>query len=408
MYPIRTPKPYDPTKLATLFMTYTTVYLGNYVSGDYDENSGSHPGVDIVPMSPNDPIHAVLNGTIFAAGTNAADGNFVVIQHDNVLDPATGKKATYYSNYLHLSELSVTKGQTVKEGDIIGKTGNTGQSTGEHLHFQIDVADAPFHPYWPFSFKDAQTLGLGFMEAVNRGLGIENGVRYTVNPLVFLDRVGGSPTPSVPTPVVTPIATPVVTPPKPTVEVASTVTITTPVTSGDDDVLFSDVSPSYLYAPAVAFIKSHGIASGQNGRFFPNANVSRGEILKMAFNASKKSLTNDTTTYFSDVPVGNAFLSYVNTAHALGTVGGYPDGTFRPNAPVTRVEGLKIVLGLLGVQPGTPATSPFPDVKTTDWFFPHIVWANDNDALESGASFNPNAPLTRGEVASLIYRAMNG
>jgi murein DD-endopeptidase MepM/ murein hydrolase activator NlpD len=53
-------------------------------------------------------------------------------------------------------------------GQEIGKTGSTGMSTGEHLHFQIDRASAPFHPYWPFSFKEARDLGLGFMEAVNR------------------------------------------------------------------------------------------------------------------------------------------------------------------------------------------------------------------------------------------------
>ena len=55
------------------------------------------------------------------------------------------------------------------------------------MHFQIDRASAPFHPYWPFSFKEARDLGLGFMEAVNRGLGIENARKFTVNPLVFLE-----------------------------------------------------------------------------------------------------------------------------------------------------------------------------------------------------------------------------
>jgi hypothetical protein len=358
-------------------------------------------------MAPNDPVHAVLDGTVTAAGVNASEGNFVVIKHENVLDPATGKRATYYSNYLHLAELAVVKGQSVKEGDVIGKTGNTGQSTGEHLHFQIDTGDAPFHPYWPFNFKDAQALGLGFMEAVNRGLGIENGEKYTVNPLVFLDRVGSSAasasvnTAPVTTPVTTPVAaTATVTP----VHVAATVTpavatpIVTPaahVTNGDD-ALFLDVPPTYPYALAVQFLKTEGIANGQGGRFFPNANVSRGEILKMAFNASDKKLSSDTKSYFSDVQAGNAFLQYVNTARELGTVGGYPDGTFRPNAPVTRVEGLKIVLGLLGVRPGTPNSSRFSDVKTTDWFFPHVVWADDNEVLESnGTSFNPNALLTR-------------
>ena len=80
----------------------------------------------------------------------------------------------------------------MSEGDIIGKCGNTGNvsgSTGEHLHFQIDRQEAPFHPYWPFSFAEAQAAGLGFFEAVNKGLGRENARKYTINPLVYLDKI---------------------------------------------------------------------------------------------------------------------------------------------------------------------------------------------------------------------------
>ncbi|MFZ4461895.1 MAG: S-layer homology domain-containing protein [Patescibacteria group bacterium] len=396
MYPIRTAKPYNPANLAATGNAYTTVYLGNYLSGDYDENAGSHPGVDIVPMSPNDTVYSVLSGTVLVATSNPSEGNYVVIQHDNVLDPATGKKATYYSNYLHLSVLSVTKGQTVAEGDVIGKTGNTGQSTGEHLHFQIDVADAPFHPYWPFTFKDAQALGLGFMEAVNRGLGIENGQRYTVNPLVFLDRVGSSqPTPAV---IVKPAE----------VHIATNVvsqSVAQPVIA--DVVVFSDVTPTTSYAPAIQFLGRAGVASGQAGKFFPLANVSRAEVLKMAFNAAKTPLSTDKATYFKDVFAGNAFLPYINKARELSVIGGYPDGTFRPNAPVTRAEGLKIILGILGFSPANAPAVRLSDVASSDWFAAYANWVVDNDALDTDNGFLPNQALTRGEVASIVYSVMN-
>lgn len=91
----------------------------------------------------------------------------MVIRHDSIKDGMTGKIGTYYSCYLHLSELGVEKNRIVAEGDVIGKTGSTGQSTGEHLHFQIDTSEALFHPYWPFTFKEARELNLGFIEAVN-------------------------------------------------------------------------------------------------------------------------------------------------------------------------------------------------------------------------------------------------
>lgn len=140
-------------------------------------------------MTVNDSVYAVLAGQVLVSQSNPSEGNYVVIRHDGVKNHVTGKVGTYYSCYLHLSELSVVKDQIVAEGDIIGKTGSTGQSTGEHLHFQIDTAEAPFHPYWPFSFKEARDLNLGFMEAVNKGLGIENARKYTVNPLMFLGEV---------------------------------------------------------------------------------------------------------------------------------------------------------------------------------------------------------------------------
>jgi len=59
-------------------------------------------------------------------------------------------------------------GQLVQEGDIIGQTGSTGNSIGEHLHFQIDRSEALFHPYWPFTFAQANTAGLGFFDAINK------------------------------------------------------------------------------------------------------------------------------------------------------------------------------------------------------------------------------------------------
>lgn len=75
-------------KLANI---YTTAYLGNYVAGDYEEGAGSHPGVDIVPMVPNDAVYAVLPGKVIEAKSNPSEGNFVVIQHDSIKDGSTGK-----------------------------------------------------------------------------------------------------------------------------------------------------------------------------------------------------------------------------------------------------------------------------------------------------------------------------
>ncbi|MBZ9599112.1 M23 family metallopeptidase, partial [Streptomyces erythrochromogenes] len=89
-------------------------------------SSGYHTGVDfIAPMGTS--VKAVGAGTVVSAGWSGSYGNEVVIRH------ADGK----YSQYAHLSQLSVSSGQSVTAGQSIGLSGSTGNSTGPHLHFEI-------------------------------------------------------------------------------------------------------------------------------------------------------------------------------------------------------------------------------------------------------------------------------
>lgn len=109
MYPLKTKEKYIPVNLAATANIYTTVYLGNYVSGDFSEGHGSHPGVDISPIVPHDDVFACLDGVVEVAENKAANGNYVIIRHDNVPDPENmNKKTTLHSCYLHLTEYSVT------------------------------------------------------------------------------------------------------------------------------------------------------------------------------------------------------------------------------------------------------------------------------------------------------------
>ncbi|WP_030297482.1 M23 family metallopeptidase [Streptomyces katrae] len=89
-------------------------------------SSGYHTGVDFIASS-GTTVRAVGAGTVVSAGWAGAYGNEVVIRH------ADGK----YSQYGHLSQLSVSAGQSVTGGQTIGLSGSTGNSTGPHLHFEI-------------------------------------------------------------------------------------------------------------------------------------------------------------------------------------------------------------------------------------------------------------------------------
>ncbi|WP_327408464.1 LysM peptidoglycan-binding domain-containing M23 family metallopeptidase [Streptomyces sp. NBC_01281] len=89
-------------------------------------SSGYHTGTDFV-VPTGTTIKSIAAGTVVSAGWGGAYGNQVVILH------ADGR----YSQYAHMSSLSVSAGQTVTEGQQIGLSGATGNVTGPHLHFEI-------------------------------------------------------------------------------------------------------------------------------------------------------------------------------------------------------------------------------------------------------------------------------
>ncbi len=94
-----------------------------------------HPGVDIAG-SMGTPIIATASGTVFLAGWDQGFGKTVIIHH-------SGSISTLYG---HLEKVAVFEGEHVKRGDVIGYLGNSGLSTGPHLHYQIMVNKAPVNP----------------------------------------------------------------------------------------------------------------------------------------------------------------------------------------------------------------------------------------------------------------------
>ena len=95
----------------------------------------SHDGIDIgLSAYPN--IYAAGSGKVVEAGKSSGYGNYVVIDHGY----------GFKSLYAHLSSYSVKVGDWVKKGQKIAKMGNTGTSTGTHLHFEIHVNGVPTNP----------------------------------------------------------------------------------------------------------------------------------------------------------------------------------------------------------------------------------------------------------------------
>jgi len=87
------------------------------------------------------PIRATANGTVIAVGSSGNMGKRIMIYHGT-----DENGTTYVTVYAHLSEFKVGVGEKVGQGDLIWLMGNTGVSTGIHLHYEVRVNGVPVNP----------------------------------------------------------------------------------------------------------------------------------------------------------------------------------------------------------------------------------------------------------------------
>jgi murein DD-endopeptidase MepM/ murein hydrolase activator NlpD len=110
-----------------------------------DGTRKKHDGVDIgLPIG--SPVHAVKDGVVRVAGGHGGYGNVVIVDHGDGFE----------TRYAHCSELDVTPGMKVKAGQVIGRVGNTGRSTGPHLHLEARKDGVAVDPA---SWADAAVSG---------------------------------------------------------------------------------------------------------------------------------------------------------------------------------------------------------------------------------------------------------
>ncbi|MDX6692837.1 MAG: hypothetical protein QOF02_440 [Blastocatellia bacterium] len=98
-------------------------------------SSEFHTGQDIATLT-GTPVAAAANGTVIFAGCQNGYGQLVIIDHGDGLT----------TRYGHLSRIEATLGQSISRGDVLGRVGSTGRSTGPHLHYEIRVNDKPVDP----------------------------------------------------------------------------------------------------------------------------------------------------------------------------------------------------------------------------------------------------------------------
>ena len=175
------------------------------------------------------------------------------------------------------------------------------------------------------------------------------------------------------------------------------------------DLQFSDVQPSdYFYTP-VQYLACRGVIGGySDGTFRPYNQTTRAQLAKIVVGGEGWAIDTTGGPHFTDVAAGSTFYSFIETALAHGIISGYSDGTFRPSNLVTRGQLSKIIVGAQGWPVDLTGAPHFTDVATDSIFYPAIETAFNHGIISgySDSTFRPGSPATRGQIAKIVYLAL--
>jgi hypothetical protein len=197
------------------------------------------------------------------------------------------------------------------------------------------------------------------------------------------------------------------------------------------------VHQSDWFYPYVEWMYCNNVVSGYhqsppcsapgNSCFRPNNTTTRGQVAKIAVLAFDFPINTTGGPHFTDVPEGSTFYPYVETLRNLAVIGGYPDGTFRPNSDVSRAQIAKItVLSAILADPAhwtieDPPAPTFEDVPRGSAFYTYIETAASHGILSgypcgsppagecvpptNRPYFLPTNHATRAQISKIVFLA---
>jgi hypothetical protein len=176
-------------------------------------------------------------------------------------------------------------------------------------------------------------------------------------------------------------------------------------------ITYPDVAADYWASQQVSYIGTLGIIQGYpDGSFKPEGNITRAELSTLLIRTAASGDANvpsATGQVFPDVKLAHWAVKYINLASDKGIVKGYPNGTFRPAANITRAEGLSMIARFGGVREMPYNGSEFADVSASHWAAKTIAGAYLEGMLVNfkGLPFAANKKLNRAEAVELLYRS---
>ncbi|MEA3304490.1 MAG: S-layer homology domain-containing protein [Patescibacteria group bacterium] len=462
---------YDPTVLKAEFaslgtsaqdietinskITYTILYMGSY-SEMWAENAGAHSAVDII-VPTGTPVYAIANAVVQNAYAGKyGEGNAVVLRHDDVPDLENpGATTTYYSAYEHLDGFIVQKGDKIAKGTQIGYSGNTGNSTAPHLHFQIDKASAPYHPYYTMDTKTAKEHTIHPMEFVQKNaVGISSSSKVatadtstsTDTPVEKTIEASDLSANAFEATSDTKDAEPTDKPTEDSTQTTESIEIKdTEVTAVEFEI---NIQESELFEKTETTIELTAIDANKEqdknynntvqlssdsafGSFTEGSEITFVEgkatvhftqslsgYATLTFEDTDRSIvyTTDKLAFaskkeepiFTDVDTVHKNYASIKFLKENEIINGYADGTFKPSKTVTRAELIKIIL--LGTQQEVDETisNEFSDVSDQAWYMAYV-----NNAKKKGivggypdGTFQPEKVVNRVEALKIILETI--
>ncbi|GLC90142.1 hypothetical protein LYSBPC_32690 [Lysinibacillus piscis] len=181
------------------------------------------------------------------------------------------------------------------------------------------------------------------------------------------------------------------------------------VTKADtEEEIFHDVKTVSDYFPYVNELFERGFVSGYpDGSFKPTGLLTRAQASKILALNLGLDVTKSFDYIFLDVPQNDWAYPYVAALKEAGIIDGYPDGSFNPNAPITRNQMAKIIVKGYGLTPATDITLPFTDITKNDWAAPYIQTLFDMGITigQTTTTYGGEATVTRANMAAFTIRS---
>jgi murein DD-endopeptidase MepM/ murein hydrolase activator NlpD len=364
-----------------------------------------HHGVDISGgcVAGVYPVYAAASGTVaFAQYINDGYGSQVAIDHGFNIG-SNGKHT--YTFYAHMGNRSngqryifVSPGQRVSAGDLIGYQGNDGSTfgscgpdAGTHVDWEIRLSSSPLAYNTQMRYGGV-AASQNFYTYLQLSYGDPNPVaRVTPGPF------GGQSTPTnTPTPPAPPTYTPT-RPPSPTPGPT--------FTPGPCGMRFHDLPDSHWAYSHVLYLYCRGAVGGYaDGTFRPGNPLTRGQFSKMVVVGHAWQPYNPFYPTFTDLPRDHTFYPHVETLRFREIIGGYADGTFRPNNHMTRAQATKMVVLSRGWAILNPPNPSFTDVPRAHWGYRYIetAWSRGIVERRGDGTFGPEEEITRAELSRVL------